>query len=181
MIVAVGASRLPSDLPPGAGLGQATTPADLLISGQNEAPASALVFDELGGYEAIGAAEFLLERGAEVTFVTPLAGFAPAMMGIGVGVPALERLQGTGRFRLLTQARIGSVAGGQVAVASDAGWPDLDVEAETLVLATERQPDQTLIDALKALDCAVAVVGDAAGPGFLPAAIASGHQAARAL
>ena len=181
VIVAVGASRLPSDLPPGAGLGQATTPADLLISGQNEVPASALVFDELGGYEAIGAAEFLLERGAEVTFVTSLAGFAPEMMGIGVGVPALERLQGTGRFRLLTQARIGSVAGGQVAVASDAGWPDLDVQAETLVLATERQPDQMLIDALKALDCAVAVVGDAAGPGFLPAAIATGHQAARAL
>ena len=181
VIVAVGASRLPSDLPPGAGLGQATTPADLLISGQNEAPASALVFDELGGYEAIGAAEFLLERGAEVTFVTPLAGFAPEMMGIGVGVPALERLQGTGRFRLLTQARIGSVADGQAAVASDAGWPDLNVQAETLVLATERRSDQGLIDALKALDCAVAVVGDAAGPGFLPAAIATGHQTARAL
>ncbi len=181
VIVAVGASRLPSGLPPGMESGQALTAAELLAGGQNELPGSAVVFDDVGGYEAIGAAEFLLERGASVTFVTPLAGFAPEMMGIGVGVPALERLQGTGRFKLLTQARIGSVAAGRAVVASDAGWPDLEVDAETLVLAMARRPDPALIEGLNRLDCPVALVGDAAGPGFLPTAIATGHEAARSL
>ena len=147
MIVAVGAAQLPSDdLPPGAESGQALTAAELLAAGQNEVPGSALVFDEVGGYEAIGAAEFLLERGASVTFVTPLAGFAPEMMGIGVGVPALERLQGSGRFKLLTQARIGSVAADRAMIASEAGWPELEVGAETLVVATARRPDPALIE-----------------------------------
>ena len=181
VIVAVGASRLSSGLPPGAAPGQALTAAELLAGGQNEMPGAALVFDAVGGYEAIGAAEHLLEQGASVTFVTPLASFAPEMMGIGVGVPALERLQGTGRFKLLTQARIGSLTADRAVVASDAGWPDLEVDAETLVLATARRPDPTLIDELNRLDCPVAVVGDAAGPGFLPAAIATGHEAARSL
>ena len=181
VIAAVGASRLPSDLPPGVVPGQALTAAELLAGGQNEMPGDALVFDAVGGYEAIGAAEFLLERGASVTFVTPLPAFAPEMMGIGVGVPALERLQGTGRFKLLTHARIGAVAADRATIASEAGWPDLEVGAETLVLATARRPDPDLMDQLDRLDCSVAVVGDAAGPGFLPAAIATGHQAARNL
>ena len=182
VIVAVGAARLLSDdLPPGAESSQALTAAELLAAGQNEVPGSALVFDAVGGYEAIGAAEVLLGRGASVTFVTPLAGFAPELMGIGVGVPALERLQGSGRFRLLTQARIGSVAADRAMIASEAGWPDMEVGAETLVLATARRPDPALIEGLNRLDCGVALVGDAAGPGFLPAAIATGHSAARNL
>ena len=66
-------------------------------------------------------------------------------------------------------------------IASEAGWPDLEVGAETLVLATARRPDPTLIEGLNRLDCPVALVGDAAGPGFLPAAIVTGHAAARNL
>ena len=102
-IVAVGARQTITDLPPGTAPERAATAAELLSGGYNQTQGSALVFDEVGGYEAIGAAEFLLQQGADVTFVTSLDSFAPQMMAIGVGVPAMQRLQATGRFRLLTQ------------------------------------------------------------------------------
>lgn len=181
VIVAVGARATVPELPAGAAPERTMTAAELLIGGHNEIRSTALVFDDVGGYEAIGAAELLLEQGAEVTFVTSLDGFAPQMMGIGVGVPALERLQSSGRFKLLTQATVDSVSGAKAVVASPAGWPNLEVDAENLVLVTDRGSDQALIDDLKSVDCPVRVVGDAATAGFLPGATASGHMAARTL
>ena len=181
VIVAVGARQTITDLPPGTAPERAATAAELLSGGYNQTQGSALVFDEVGGYEAIGAAEFLLQQGADVTFVTSLDSFAPQMMAIGVGVPAMQRLQATGRFRLLTQASLGSVGTDTAVVASRAGWPDLNVDAETLVMVTDRGPDRTMIDDFTRLDCRTDVVGDAASPGFLPGAIATAHMAARSL
>ncbi len=181
VIVAVGARSTIPELPAGATPDRTMTAAELLIGRHNEIRSTALVFDDVGGYEAIGAAEFLLEQGAEVTFVTSLDGFAPQMMGIGVGIPAMQRLQASGRFKLLTQAALASVSGDKAAVASTAGWPDLEVDAETLVLVTDRGADRNLVDDLGALHCPVQVVGDAAEAGFLPGAISTGHMAARSL
>lgn len=181
VIVAVGARSTLPELPPGAAPERTMTAAELLIGRHNEIGSSALVFDEVGGYEAIGAAEFLLEQGAAVTFVTSLESFAPQMMGIGVGVPALERLQASGRFRLLTRAALDSVSVDKAVVASGAGWPDLEVDAEIVVMVTDRGGNQGLIDDLRGLERPVQVVGDAAAPGFLPGAISTGHMAARTL
>ena len=181
VIVAVGARATVGEPPAGAAPDRAMTAAELLSGRHNEIGGTALVFDAVGGYEAIGAAEFLLEQGADVTFVTSLDGFAPHMMAIGVGIPALERLQSSGRFKLLTQAAVDAVSDDKAVVASRAGWPNLEVNAETLVLVTDRGSDRALIDDLGGLDCPVRVAGDAAAPGFLPGAIASGHTAARTL
>ena len=181
VIVAVGARPTIAELPQGAAPGRAVTAPELLAGGYNRIEGSALVYDEVGGYEAIGAAEFLLQQGADVTYVTSLDSFAPQMMGIGVGVPAMERLQATGRFRLLTQATLDSVGTDSAVVASRAGWPDLEVDAETLVLVTDRGPDLALVDEFTRLDCRTEVVGDAASPGLLPGAIATAHMAARAI
>ncbi|MDE0062944.1 MAG: FAD-dependent oxidoreductase [Gammaproteobacteria bacterium] len=181
VIVAVGARPTVAELPPGAVPGRGVTAPELLIGGYNQVRGSALVLDEVGGYEAIGAAEFLLEQGADVTFVTSLASFTPQMMAIGVGVPAMERLQATGRFTLLTQASLASVGTDTAVVSSRAGWPDLEVDAETLVMVTDRGPDQGQIEEFTRLSCRTEVVGDAASPGFLPGAIATAHLAARSL
>ena len=181
VIVAVGARQSFAQPPPGADPERLTTAAQLLLAGHNEIRKTALVYDEVGGYEAIGAAEFLLQQGAEVTFVTSLDGFAPSMMGIGVGVPALERLQASGRFRLITQAKLAAIDENTATLASKAGWPDLNVDAETLVLATERGTNEALINDFQSMEYAVHVVGDAATAGLLPGAINSGHMAARSL
>ena len=181
VIVAVGARQTIAEPPPGAKPEQVTTATQLLLAGHNEIRQTALVYDEVGSYEAIGAAEFLLKHGAQVTFVTSLDGFAPPMMGIGVGVPAMERLRATGRFKLLTQATLASVDDDRAVVSSNAGWADLDVDAETLVLVTERGAEEALIDGFRGLECPVQVVGDAAAAGLLPGAISSGHMAARTL
>ena len=44
---------------------------------------TALVFDDVGHYEAIGCCEALIEAGAEVTYVTRHQMFAPAVEGTG--------------------------------------------------------------------------------------------------
>lgn len=181
IVVAVGARQTVAQLPPGAAPGRALTAAELLLGGYNRIEGSALVYDEVGGYEAIGAAELLLQQGANVTYVTSLESFAPPMTAIGVGVPAVERLRATGRFRLLTQATLDSVGSDSAVVASRAGWPNLEVAAETLVLVTDRGPDRTLVDDFTRLDCRTEVVGDAASPGLLPGAIATAHMAARSI
>ena len=68
----------------------------LLTGHHNQIGATAGVFDEVGGYEGIGAAEFLVEQGARVTYVTSLGMFAPRMMPAGIVRPALERLNAKG-------------------------------------------------------------------------------------
>jgi hypothetical protein len=52
------------------------TPLEVLGGGL-EPPRRAVVFDDLGYYEAVGSAELLLEQGAEVVFATSFSELAP--------------------------------------------------------------------------------------------------------
>ncbi|MEQ9003486.1 MAG: FAD-dependent oxidoreductase, partial [Pseudomonadales bacterium] len=156
--------------------------AEALLTGQHNAVGqSAVVVDEVGGYEAIGAAEFLVTQGVSVTFVTPLDAFAPLLVAAGVARPAWERLSASGRFRLVTRGRLVRAAAGQAAVASLDGWPDLTVPADTLVPVSAGHRDEALAAAARQRGIEVHVVGDAAGAGLLPGAIESGHRAGRSL
>ncbi len=181
VVVATGAPKNPQSLISGVGQDHVVGVSELLVGGYNEMRKEALVFDQVGGYEAIGGAEFLLRHGVAVTFATSFGGFAPHMMPIGVGAPALERMMASGRFSLLTNAKLKRIGSDSAVLASEGGWPDLEVAAETLVLVVERGPDQALVDELDGLECALHLVGDAAAREFLPGAIASGHLVARSL
>ncbi|MBI1181672.1 MAG: FAD-dependent oxidoreductase [Alphaproteobacteria bacterium] len=153
----------------------------LLAGRHNQVGGTALVLDDVGSYEAIGAAEFLVEKGAAVTFATSHASLAPQMERALVVKPALERLTAKGRFTLLTRACLKSVGENQAVVGSLDGWPDAAVPAETVVLVTANRPEDGLAGELAAQGIPVHVVGDALAGEFLPHAIRSAHLAARSL
>lgn len=153
--------------------------AQLLTGQHNRIGGTALVFDDVGGYEAIGAAEFLIERGAQVTFATSLPTFAPRMESALAVRPALERLNKGGRFTLVTRASLDRVGKDEVTLGSIDAGATRTVPAETVVLVTLNRPNTDLLAALKPLGVAIEVVGDAKHPDFLPAAIRQGHLAGR--
>ncbi|MEN3976527.1 FAD-dependent oxidoreductase [Emcibacter sp. SYSU 3D8] len=155
--------------------------AQLLTGRHNQIGGTALVLDDVGGYEGIGAAEFLVEKGATVTFVTTKETFAPKMTVPGVAVPALERLNKDGRFRLVSRAYLKDIGAENAVVGSLEGWPDMTVPAETVVLVTPNRPNNALAEAIEALGIPVHVVGDAIEQAFLPAAFRTANLAARAI
>jgi 2,4-dienoyl-CoA reductase-like NADH-dependent reductase (Old Yellow Enzyme family)/thioredoxin reductase len=152
----------------------------LLIGHHNRIGASALVFDDVGGYEAIGAAEYLIEQGAAVTFATSHVSFAPRMETALATRPALERLN-QGQFTLLTRATLERIDAQTSAIGSLDGGSTQTVDAETVVLVTLNRPNDSLAAALTSLGIDCTVVGDAHHPDFLPAAFSTGHLAGRSV
>lgn len=139
----------------------------------------AVVFDDVGHYEAIAAAEFLLAKGVAVTFATSLSSFAPKLETSLSAEPALQRLA-KGDFRLITYAKVMSISSAGVAIAPRFGGPQEEVECDTIVWVGHNSANRELTDELD-LSIPVIAVGDARSPRFLQAAIREGHLAARGL
>jgi hypothetical protein len=123
---------------------------------------TAVVVDRFGAYEAVGVSELLVGWGVDVTVVTPHRMLGSRILRELVLVPALDRMQqAPGRFALVTDAD------------PDAPLPEAD-----LVVVIDRRP-AALATGLP--EDRVTVVGDAAEPGHLWAAIRSGNAAGRAV
>lgn len=137
---------------------------------------TALVLDDVGHYEGIAVAEYLVERGVEVTFVTPHKEFAPLMEPALRAHPALERLS-RGRFRFITRALLCEVFERDAELQHVYGGPTRKVPAELVVFISHNRPEDSLRDALKDFPGKVFVVGDANSPRFLNAAIREGFTA----
>ncbi len=171
----------PDHQPGGVTQDHVVSTAQLLTGRHNQVGGTALVLDDVGGYEAIGAAEFLVEKGASVTFVTTKEVFAPKMIVPGVAAPALERLNRDGRFRLLTKGYVKEVGAEEAVLGSLDGWSDTVVPAETVVLVTPNRSNDALAAEIEAMGIPVHVVGDALEQAFLPHAIRTANLAARAI
>jgi NADPH-dependent 2,4-dienoyl-CoA reductase/sulfur reductase-like enzyme len=137
----------------------------------------AVVLDDLGSYEAVGVAEQLAAQGAEVTLVTRLAGPA-ASLGLTLERdPARRRLEQAGVRWHPGSALTGiDAAGVEIESLDDA--PTVRLPADLVVLVTGYEPIVGLAGELRALGVAVTMIGDAATPGRLPDATASGLRAA---
>jgi len=153
---------------------------DLFLSPSRAPGKSAVVIDDSGHYEAIACAEYLAERGVEVTFVTRHISFAPLVESALMTEPALRRLH-EGKFTLHTRMRALSIGTDHVVLAptflpanSNA---TLSVPADTVVFVSRNRPSRDLADALRDQGVAVSLVGDANAPRFLLAAIREGNQA----
>ncbi len=189
VILATGASprmdgvqtATPDVRPGGVNQDHVVSTAQLLTGRHNQVGGTALVLDDVGGYEGIGAAEFLVEKGATVTFVTTKDAFAPKMVVPGVAIPALERLNKDGRFKLVTRAYLKDIGTDDAVVGSLEGWPDMAVSAETVVLVTPNRPNNALAGEIEARGIPVHVVGDAVEQAFLPHAFRTANLAARAV
>lgn len=140
----------------------------------------AVVFDDAGHYEAVAAAEFLVEKGLAVTFATSHPQFAPGIVNSLSAEPALQRLA-KGDFRLITYARLESVGAASARIGLRYGGKAEDVEADTVVVVGHNVGNRDLVDELGDTGAKILIVGDAKSPRYLQTAIREGHLAARGL
>jgi NADPH-dependent 2,4-dienoyl-CoA reductase/sulfur reductase-like enzyme len=142
--------------------GRELTSTDVVWMGGPPAGAkTALVVDRLGGYEVLGVSELLTGWGIDVQVVTPLPALAQKVIAEQVITPARERIAALpGRWTVQTEWDESSPR------------PDADLVvvidrvAAPIAVAGERE---------------TIVVGDAAEPGNLWAAIRTGNAAGRSI
>ncbi|MEI6626956.1 MAG: FAD-dependent oxidoreductase, partial [Thermoleophilia bacterium] len=139
----------------------------------------ALVYDDVGHYEAIAVAESLLERGLFVTFVTGQASFSPKLEPSLSAAPALERF-GSAQFQLHTYARLIEVGAQETRIAFHYGGERM-VRADIVVFVSHNACNRELLDALGDWPGTVLAAGDVVSPRFLQTAIREGHLAGRGI
>ena len=142
---------------------------------------SALVIDEIGHYEAIACAEYLLERGLAVTFATRHKLFAPQIDITLRTQSALERLYAKGDFTLRVGFRLVAVRHRTADIAPNYGAKIERVDADTVVWVGIRPGQTELLDALEARGVKTVPIGDVVAARNLQTAIREGHLAARAI
>lgn len=158
-----------------------TSSIELFTDGRADWGKSAVVVDELGHYEAIACAEFLLEQGVAVTFVTRHKMFAPSIDLALRTQSALERLNARGSFALRVNSRIFAARPGEAEIGSLFGGATETVGADTIVWVPIRAGQTGLAAELEARGLDVVRIGDAVAGRNLQTAIREGHLAARAL
>jgi hypothetical protein len=142
---------------------------------------SAVVVDEVGHYEAIASAEYLLEQGVAVTFVTRHKMFAP---GIDITLrtqSALERLYAKGDFTLRVGTQLVAARPGSVDLRPQFGTRVETVSADTLVWVPIRPGEPALAAELEVRGVTPLCIGDMLAGRNLQTAIREGHLAARGL
>src|SRR3546814_19524437 len=86
-----GQYRYPADPVPGHGRSNVLSAVELLASPQRDLGKTAVVFDDVGHYEAIAATEYLISKGLAVTFVTRFEVVAPQLDFVTRVDPAFRR------------------------------------------------------------------------------------------
>ncbi|SCW53588.1 2,4-dienoyl-CoA reductase [Sphingobium faniae] len=144
-----------------------------------------VVIDDVGHFEAVGVAEFLLAHGAEVTFVTRHISFAPYIEMTYQNDHHLRRLARYGRFDLRLRTRALEVGGPGVSVIptyQEAGGNEGDMlPADMVVVITANAPSRQLYDELREKGISAELAGDALSPRYLGMAIREGRKAAWAI
>jgi thioredoxin reductase len=107
---------------------------------QDRGATTAVVVDDTGLYEAAAAAEFLLEAGASVTYVTRHPRFAAGLEMIARAEPTWQRLRAHGRIEVLTEVHVSEVGPGSCTVRPLRGGQDRVLAADLVVVAGYRLP-----------------------------------------
>lgn len=175
----------PGEIPPGIELPHVISTTDLLTATNRDFGKTALVWDDVGHYEGIAAAEFLVEKGLQVTCVTGNLSFAHRMESSNTTLPALERLTRDNRFRALTRSKLVEIGRHTTKVSAAYNKHVEEVAADTVVLISYNRPNRELADALNDKSAGfpgeMKIVGDANSPRYLMMAIREGHFAGRAI
>lgn len=164
---------------PGYDLPHVVSSTDLLLGPPRDWGRHAIVLDDVGHYEAIAAAEFLISKGVAVTYVTRLTSMTPQVDMTMRTVPALERLY-QGDFQILVRHRLVEIQPGVTTVQPFQSQKARKIDADTVVMITPNQPMRGLYDELRQQHKDISLVGDALAPRDLQAAIGEGHRMMRA-
>jgi 2,4-dienoyl-CoA reductase-like NADH-dependent reductase (Old Yellow Enzyme family)/thioredoxin reductase len=164
---------------PGADLPHVVNSWDVLAD--PPAVAEAVVFDDVGHYEAIGVAEALLDAGAHVTFLTRMASLAPLLEGPRT-VNAIKSRWVDRNVTVVHDVRVDRIDTEKVTISSVYGsGQGRHISAELVVMVCHNESQHGLADELRAQGIEVHLVGDALTPRFLQVAIAEGHRVGAAV
>ncbi len=145
---------------------------------------TAVVFDDLGHYEGIATAEYLLSKGLDVTYVSRHVSFAPRTEWILMAEAALVRMD-RGHFQQRLRSRGIAIGKDSVTIAPVYAPPNSNVSetvpADTVVVISANRPNRDLFDALVARGLNVQVIGDSNAARFLSFATREGHKAGAAV
>lgn len=156
---------------------------DLLFMPPSAYGASAVVFDDVGHYEGIAAAEQLIANGVKVTFVARHSSFAPQIEVIVRTSPALRRLR-QGDFTLVVGGRLVDIAEKSCTIGYLDGDQTWEVPADTVVFISYNEAQSDLYRALGGgtrdpKPYQLHLIGDANAPRDLLMAIREGHFTGR--
>jgi hypothetical protein len=171
----------PGQVPGGTDKPHVYTSLDAIGLTKEQAGDAAIVVDDVGDYEAIGVAEYLLSLGLSVRYVTPFATMAPPIEASFRAYSAQIRMCPTGRFTIHTLTHLLEIEDDEVQLMDLSGGRQWTAPASTVVLVTRQGGDRSLADALDGRVPHVVVTGDALVHRNLRAAIADGHRAAEAI
>jgi NADPH-dependent 2,4-dienoyl-CoA reductase/sulfur reductase-like enzyme len=136
----------------------------------------ALVLDADGHWAGLSAAEYLVQRGKKVTFVTSMPMLAPDIPTAGDRVAALRRLYPRG-VRFLTGFSVGAVEGKDVVLVNPLSATKKRVEGvDAIVFAGNNRADDALYRSLKGRVRALHCIGDSAAPRRASDAIFDGQR-----
>jgi len=159
------------------------TSVELLSATLPQGVQSALVVDDLGHYEALGVADYLLDKGLKVTVITSGAAVGPELESAFLIEPTLERLGLRGdRFTALSRHRLLEVAPGRATIAPVYSASQQVIDADLVVHVGPASANRDVFEELSQAGApTVCVVGDALSPRGLQSAVREGHFAARGL
>ena len=155
---------------------QPLTSFDVLSQSIDPTSGPFVVEDDIGHYEGIAVAEYLLEKGGEVIYVTRHPSLAPLMEPALSAEPALERLSSNPGFRLFTRSSISHFSADRVEIRAS-NSVDVTVKANAAVLVTHESPSYELLEQIEARGIDCQIVGDACSPRFLETAMKEGRLA----
>jgi 2,4-dienoyl-CoA reductase-like NADH-dependent reductase (Old Yellow Enzyme family) len=167
---------------PATGVGQphVVSSVDVLTGAVKHLGRTALVFDDVGSYESVAVAEYLIDKGLSVTFATSYAQFAPTVEMWTRADPALDRIN-KGNFTLLTRMRLSEIQQGKAQLQALHGDKCETVAADLVVLVLSRNPMNEVYKELLDSGCEISIIGDARAPRDFQAAVREGHLVARAI
>jgi hypothetical protein len=157
---------------------------DLLLGARTNLGRTAVVIDDTGHYEALGAVEFLARQGLEVNYVTRFAAITPKVDAPQMVEPALVRLAGA-NFAAHTRARAISIVRDSVTIGPTYLPASTNLTrklpAETVVFVSLNRSNRELFDELQGKVGELRIVGDANAARHLPTAVREGHLAGAAI
>lgn len=151
---------------------------DLFMATPADLGKSAVVIDDAGHFEGLGSAEFLINRGLDVVYVTTLPEIAPDARKTLMVDPYLQRMQGK-PFKYHVRTRAISIEDNEVVVGPGylfgTDTDSFTIPADTVVVVSHNRPNRDIYDELLGKLERVHIIGDANSPRYLQTAIREGH------
>jgi len=158
-------------------------PYDLIANPPADLGSSAVVFDDVGHYEALATTDFLLDRGLSVTFVTGFTAPGRLLDQMSRVDTAFERFAKKGNFTVFARTALERIEDKACVIKPRYRSEPITVPADTVVFISPKTSSHDLFHELQqrgfGADRQISMVGDALAPRDLQFAIGEAHRTVR--